>query len=128
MKRKPLALLSIGIELDVEALEGFSCDYPVELVHGCCHAFLKRYPFEGRELVFADPPYLRSTRKAPERYRYRHDYAEQDHVELLGILKSLPCQVMLSGYRSALYDELLSEWQRIELQVMNQAGVVTEVA
>ena len=127
MKRKPPALLNIGIERDMEAIEDFACDYPVELIHGCGHAFLKRYPFEGRELVFADPPYLRSTRKAPERYRYHYDYTEQDHVELREILKSLPCPVMLSGYRSALYDELRSEWSRIELQVMNQAGVVTEV-
>ncbi len=34
---------------------------------------------------------------------------------------------MLSGYRSALYDELLEDWNRLEVQVMNQAGVVTEV-
>ncbi len=77
--------------------------------HGCCHAFLKEYPFEGGELAFVDPPYLKSTRKAPERYRYRYDDEEQDHLELLAIVKSLPCSVMLCGYRSALYDQWLSE-------------------
>jgi len=63
----------------------------------------------------------------PKRYRYRYDYEQQDHVELIGTLKSLPCAVMLSGYPSILYEELLSDWQRLELQVMNQAGVITEV-
>lgn len=38
----------------------------------------------------------------PKRYRYRYDYEQQDHVELIGILKSLPCAVMLSGYPSIL--------------------------
>ena len=128
MQRKPPAMLNIGLELDPRALADFSCACPVQLIHGCCHAFLKSYPFEGRELVFSDPPCLGSTRKAPERYRYRHDYEEQDHVELIGILKSLACPVQLSGYRPALHDELLSNWRRLELQVMNQAGVVTEVA
>jgi hypothetical protein len=33
---------------------------------------------------------------------------------------------MISGYPSALYDEWLTGWQRLELQVMNQAGVRTE--
>ena len=33
---------------------------------------------------------------------------------------------MLSGYPSALYDELLSDWRTFELQVMSQAGVRTE--
>jgi hypothetical protein len=34
--------------------------------------------------------------------------------------------VILSGYPSALYDDLLGEWRTLELQVMNQAGVRTE--
>ena len=33
---------------------------------------------------------------------------------------------MLSGYPSALYDELLAGWRTLELQVMNQGGVRTE--
>ncbi len=127
LKRKPPALHNIGIDLDAAAIADFSCDYPVELIHGCCHEYLSGHEFDKDVLVYSDPPYLKSTRKAPERYRYRYDYEEADHVELLELLKSLPCQVMVSGYRSALYDELLSDWRRLEVQVMNQAGVVTEV-
>ena len=33
---------------------------------------------------------------------------------------------MVSGYPSALYDELLGGWRSVSLQVMNHAGVVTE--
>jgi hypothetical protein len=58
--------------------------------------------------------------------RYRFDYDEQDHVELLELLKRLPCRVILSGYPSALYDDLLKGWSRLELQVMNHGGVRTE--
>ncbi|MGA7979183.1 MAG: hypothetical protein WCA32_03045 [Chromatiaceae bacterium] len=47
-------------------------------------------------------------------------------MELLALLKRLPCQVILCGYPSALYDEWLGDWQTVELQVMNQAGVRTE--
>ena len=110
MKRKPPALLNIG----------------VELVHGCCHRYLSEFAFDGTELVYADPPYLKSTRKAPSRYRYRYDYEQQDHVRLLGLLRKLPCQVMISGYSSPLYDELVGDWKSFSVQVMNQAGVVTE--
>lgn len=46
---------------------------------------------------------------------------------MLEILQSLPCQVILSGYASALYDEMLDKWCRLGPQVMHQAGVVTEV-
>ena len=61
MKRKPTGVRSIGIDRDAQALEAFACDYPVELVHGCAHAFLASFPFLGPELVYSDPPYLHAT-------------------------------------------------------------------
>ena len=124
MKRKPPARHNIGIDRDARAIERFQCDYPVETIHGCAHRFLAHYPFTGRELVYCDPPYLQQTRSSGRRYRY--DYEERDHVELLALLGRLPCPVILSGYPSALYDEHLADWQTLELQVMNQAGVRTE--
>ncbi len=124
MKRKPPALRNIGIDLNQRALEKFRCAYPVELVHGCAHQFLADYDYQGRELVYCDPPYLKETRTSGRRYRF--DYEEHDHLELLMLLKQLPCQVILSGYPCALYDESLAGWQSLELQVMNQAGVRTE--
>lgn len=124
MKRKPPAVHNIGIDRDAEALETFECNYPVQLVHGCAHRFLGAYPYQGRELVYCDPPYLQATRRS--RRRYRFDYEERDHVELLALLKSLPCSVMLSGYPSTLYDEWLAGWQSIELQVLIQGTVRTE--
>lgn len=124
MKRKPPALRNIGIDLDPRALARFQCHYPVEKIHGCAHRFLAEYPFVGRELVYSDPPYLKHARTSGRRYRF--DYQERDHVELLSLLKSLPCPVILSGYPSALYDDWLGDWQTLELQVMNQAGVRTE--
>lgn len=124
MRRKPPALHNIAIDLDPKPLDAFDCDYPVEKVHGCAHQFLSTYAYHGRELVYCDPPYLHHTRSSNRRYRV--DYEEQDHVKLLELLKGLPCSVMLSGYPSTLYDELLSDWRTIELQVMNQSGVRTE--
>lgn len=124
MKRKPPALRNIGIDLNQHALEKFQCAYPVELVHGCAHRFLADYHYRGRELIYCDPPYLQETRTSSRRYRF--DYEEQDHVELLSLLKTLPCPVILSGYPSALYEEHLTGWQSLQLQVMNQGGVRTE--
>ena len=124
MKRKPAALRNIGIDLNAQAVARFECDYPVEKVHGCAHRFLAEYDYQGRELVYADPPYLHCTRRSKRRYRF--DYEERDHIELLALLKSLPCQVILSGYPSRLYDQLLADWRTLEVQVMNQAGVRTE--
>ena len=124
MQRKPPALRNIGIDRDARALKRLHCDYPVEKAHGCAHRFPAEYPFTGRELLYCDPPYLLHTRTSGRRYRY--DYEEQDHVDLLALLKAVPCPVILSGYPSALYDEQLADWRTLEVQVMNQAGVRTE--
>ena len=124
MKRKPPALTNIGIDIDPRALAKFECDYPVQRVNGCAHRFLAEYDYQGAELIYSDPPYLLHTRTSGRNYRF--DYEEADHIELLTLLKSLPCNVILSGYPSALYEELLSGWRRLELQVMNQGGVRTE--
>lgn len=127
MQRKAPSMRSIGIDLDPKAVSDFECPYPVELVQGCAHEFLKSFPFTGtEELVYCDPPYLLRTRTADKRYRYRFDYEDEDHIELLNILVDLPCKVMLSGYPSDLYDMTLKGWNSSEVQVMNQAGVRTE--
>ena len=124
MKRKPPALRNIGIDLDPQAIANFKCSYPVELINGCAHGLLADYDYQGSELIYSDPPYLMCSRSSGRRYRF--DYDEQDHVQLLEVLKRLPCQVIVSGYPSAFYDELLVGWRSVELQVMNQGGVRTE--
>ena len=124
MKRKPPALRNIGIDLNERALEKFQCDYAVELVHGCAHRFLAEFDYRGQELLYCDPPYLHATRTSQRRYRF--EYEERDHIELLGLLKGLPCAVIVSGYPSALYEEWLVGWRSLSVQVMNQGGVRTE--
>jgi site-specific DNA-adenine methylase len=124
MRRKPAAQRNIAIDLDQRPLAAFECDYPVEKIHGCAHRFLSSYEYSSRELIYCDPPYLHHTRSSARRYRF--EYEEQDHIELLELLKELPCSVILSGYPSRLYDEMLANWRTLELQVMNQGGVRTE--
>lgn len=124
LKRKPAAMTNIGIDRNAKTLNKFTAPYPTQLIHGCAHQFLLDYSFTGRELIYCDPPYLQSTRSSDRRYRF--DYSEQDHIELLNILKVLPCQIIISGYPSKLYDDKLSDWSHREIQVINHSGVRTE--
>ena len=124
MKRKLPAQRTIGIDLDRRAIDGFACDYPVELHQGCALRFLEAFSFQGRELVYCDPPYLPATRRSER--RYRHDFDDASHEALLDLLVSLDCQVMISGYPSRLYESRLASWRSMVLQVNNHAAVVTE--
>lgn len=79
-----------------------------EFVLGDGIDFLRSYPFTGQELVYADPPYLHSVRS--KEMLYAHEMSEGAHEELLSVLTSLKCRVMVSGYSSALYAGHLKSW------------------
>jgi DNA adenine methylase len=71
-------------------------------------------------VVYADPPYLPSTRTA--RTAYRHEMAAGDHAELLEALGQCRGTVVLSGYPSPLYDRRLAGWERVEFDLPNHSG------
>ena len=106
-------------------IESFRCDHPVELVDGCAHRFLAGFPFRGRELVYADPPYLHEVRRRAQDATATNTSGPTTWPCSI-CSRGWACRVMLSGYPSTLYDERLADWRSISLQVNNQACVVTE--
>jgi len=56
--------------------------------------------------LYVDPPYLASTRSAPDRYAVESNDDEY-HTRLLKSLDAFSGQVVLSGYRSPVYDQFL---------------------
>ena len=79
---------------------------------------IERFNYPG-VLIYADPPYLLSTRN---RKQYRHELSDQDHVELLDVLKAHKGPVLLSGYDSELYNEALRGWLRDEIGAIAQTS------
>lgn len=71
-------------------------------------------------LLYVDPPYLLSTRK--QRYYNVEFETEQQHVKLLEALKKHSGPVMLSGYDSELYNDMLSEWNKHEIIAQAEQG------
>lgn len=83
-----------------------------------------------RTVIYCDPPYLQSTRrdKTP-RYYGEHDFTAEQHEDLLRVLSLLTVQrvpVLLTGYRSDLYDRRLRRWRRVDYPAMTRGGPVTE--
>jgi DNA adenine methylase len=126
MRAKPAAARSIGVDLDTRPIEAFCAPYAVELHAGDAVDFLQRFDFAaaGRVLIYADPPYVLSTRTSDK--RYPHDYTDADHRRLIAALRGVPAAVILSGYPSALYDELLGDWRSFRFQAMTRGGPRTE--
>ena len=113
MRHKRPAERNIGIDADQRVIERWAESaetYPgLELLCSKAETFLTRYCFSGEELIYVDPPYYPSTRR---RHRiYRHEYTEADHGELLRVLVSLPCKVIVSGYSNPMYQQELGHWR-----------------
>jgi DNA adenine methylase len=125
--RKEPASRSFAIDLDAAAIRALPADYP-DLEKRVENAldFLARFDWlaYGRVLIYADPPYLHSTRTS--QHRYQHELTDNQHLELLALLRRCPADVILSGYPSAIYDQRLAGWNSREFQVMSRGGVRTE--
>lgn len=70
-------------------------------------------------LIYADPPYLLSTRHGKQ---YRCEMDDAEHAELLEALKAHRGPVLISGYDSDLYNKALEGWTRKEISVLAQTA------
>jgi DNA adenine methylase len=73
-----------------------------------------------RTLFYLDPPYLGETRTADDVYSF--EMCAKQHETLLETILACKGKVMLSGYRSELYDRRLRDWTQHEFTLPNQAA------
>jgi hypothetical protein len=83
---------------------------------------IKRYNTSD-VFIYADPPYLHSTRK---RYLYKYEMTDADHLEMLKALADHLGPVMISGYENDLYNSILEGWRKIKKDTLAEAGVKRE--
>lgn len=79
---------------------------------------IRRFNFPN-VLIYADPPYVLSTRYGAKK-QYRHEMTDDDHMELLETLRAHAGPVIISGYESSLYDEGLHGWYKAMKTSMTQ--------
>lgn len=126
LKYKKPALKSIGIELDRNVFARWRGDEipDLGLINADALLWLREnqsYLERWRSLVYCDPPYLFSTRRQQSPI-YLCELEDEKHLELLEIIKSLNCLVMISGYQSEMYDQMLEGWRREEFTTSDRGG------
>jgi len=88
---------------------------------------IRGYGRHPETLIYADPPYLGSLRslnkgrcRGPD---YDHELrSDEEHGELIEALLGCKSAVVLSGYASELYDEMLASWSRREIATQTGNG------
>ena len=103
-----------------------------EIIVNCCErlkeaqientdalTLIERYNNENT-LIYCDPPYLQELRK---KNIYKHEMNNEQHIELLKVLKASKSKIILSGYDNNLYNSELSDWATAEKQTIAQMGL-----
>ena len=85
-----------------------------------CNAIdlIKRFNYSN-VCIYADPPYLLSTRTGKN---YNYEMSEDDHITLLENLLQHQGSVVLSGYESSLYNEYLQGWNKYSIDNLAEHG------
>lgn len=80
------------------------------------------YRYEKGDFIYLDPPYLFSTRSSQQPI-YKHEFGtEREHQELLCLLRSLQCNIAISGYASDLYSDILYDWRVTTFRTTKRSG------
>lgn len=73
-------------------------------------------------LIYADPPYINSTRTASDN-AYNYEMTDTEHEELLKVLVKHKGMILLSGYDSDMYNDLLHDWSKVTMNTTAERGV-----
>jgi len=127
MRQKKPARQNIGVEIDPLQCSAVKPFLPTaaELFNMDSLQFLRSQfrllvPSGADVLIYLDPPYLFNTRTY-QRNLYGYEFGtEKQHGELLRLLCTLSSSVIISGYASSLYDEILKGWRRVEFKAYDR--------
>lgn len=79
---------------------------------------IKRFDY-GNVFMYIDPPYLLGTRAGKQ---YANEMSDTDHKELLQQLTRSKAMVMISGYDSEMYNDMLLGWRKKEFISHTEKG------
>lgn len=72
-------------------------------------------------LIYVDPPYVLQTRNGRI---YKHEFTDNQHIELLELLIEHPGPVIISGYNNSIYEKHLKNWNQEKREAQVEGGKV----
>ena len=79
---------------------------------------IKRFNYPD-VFMYIDPPYLWKTRTAKQ---YRHEMTDADHEQLLRELLTTQAMIMISGYETDMYNDILKGWHKEQFRSHAEYG------
>ena len=101
------------IELAVERLR------EVQIEHCNAMDLIKRFNYPN-VLIYADPPYVLSTRSGKN---YNYEMTDSDHIHLLELLIEHKGPAVISAYENDIYSEYLRSWEKHSISTTAEKGL-----
>lgn len=111
-----------SIEAATARLRGSTTNM-VQIEHMDALRLIERYDNKD-VLMYLDPPYVLSARKSGK--LYRHEMDDAAHIRLLELITRSKASIVLSGYRSELYDNALQGWHRFTTMSQTTSTAMAE--
>lgn len=111
-----------NIEAATARLRGSTTNL-VQIEHMDALRLIERYDNKD-VLMYLDPPYVLSARKSGK--LYRHEMDDAAHIRLLELITRSKASIVLSGYRSELYDNALQGWHRFTTMSQTTSTAMAE--
>lgn len=135
-KRKKRALTNLLFDLSRDLLARIGADAGVIAKCGDALELLPGLALwlPPDALIYADPPYPLGSRLDKGRRYYTdllvpgcREMTDAQHEQLLAMLKTFQCKVMLSTYPNEIYGRQLQGWRCIEYKTRTRGATVTEL-
>ena len=83
---------------------------------------IESFVFTRSDLIFADPPYILSSRSSDKKY-YKFEFTTRDHIEFLNYMISINSNIMITHPECGLYSSFLHEWFSFPFSYMTRGGI-----
>lgn len=125
LANKKAATNNIAIDLDLEVVKAW-CKLGIDARGYDVIEFIMIVHPSKDTFLFLDPPYLDEVRTSKQRY-YKHDMrTEAEHSRFLRIASTVSNPTMIVHYPCELYDTMLKDWRKLDIQGRTRKGMRTE--
>jgi site-specific DNA-adenine methylase len=111
------------------SLHGYFSDENCLITYNSYQELIQDNVFTSDDFIFADPPYLFSTRLNRNKY-YKYEFFYPEHIEFLNYMRSLnnlelkqKPKIMITHPKCDLYEKNLKGWSIVEFEYMTRNGI-----